>query len=312
MAAARTDPAAAGNPLLDAIAAAIAAATGQPFVPAGRVSAGSGSIHSTFILDGRDSRRFFIKYNHIAERDNFAAEMEGLRELQQAAAIRVPRPICAGEARGLGKTQGQAFLVLEYLAIGACGSATASRLGESLAALHRVTAPRFGWRQDNFIGATPQINRQTDDWCEFWRERRLRFQMQLAARCGASPTLLSACERLLLSIPCFFSDYSPQPSLLHGDLWGGNQGCAGDEPVLFDPAVYYGDREADLAMSELFGGFPPAFYAAYRAAWPLDPGYRVRKELYNLYHLLNHYNLFGGSYAAQAENAARRLLAELG
>ena len=110
----------------------------------------------------------------------------------------------------------------------------------------------------------------------------------------------------------FFPGYSPRPSLLHGDLWGGNFAYADGEPVLFDPAVYFGDREADLAMTELFGGFPAAFYAAYREAWPLDPGYGVRKTLYNLYHVLNHYNLFGGSYADQAEAMATRLLAERG
>jgi fructosamine-3-kinase len=139
----------------------------------------------------------------------------------------------------------------------------------------------------------------------------LRPQLELAARNGAPRRLLADGERLLADLAGFFLHYSPLPSLLHGDLWSGNVGMWAGEPVIFDPAVYFGDRETDLAMTELFGGFPAAFYAAYNATWRLDAGYAVRKDLYQLYHLLNHFNLFGDSYARQSQAAMDRLLAEL-
>ncbi len=140
----------------------------------------------------------------------------------------------------------------------------------------------------------------------------MRPQLDLARDNAAPSRLLRQGERLLARLEGFFPGYRPPPALLHGDLWGGNHGYVDGEPVLFDPAIYYGDREADLAMTELFGGYPPAFQDAYREAWPLDPGYRARKPLYNLYHVLNHFNLFGGGYAAQAEAMIGRLLAESG
>jgi len=161
-----------------------------------------------------------------------------------------------------------------------------------LAAAHRKAGPRFGWPRDNYIGATPQENAPCAGWAEFWRHRRLEPQLALANRNGyrveAPPVW-----RLL-------EGHEPVASLLHGDLWSGNAGFLADgAPVVFDPAVYYGDREADLAMTELFGGFAEEFYAAYSEAWPLDEGYKLRKQLYNLYHLLNHLNLFGGGYLGQ-------------
>jgi protein-ribulosamine 3-kinase len=157
-----------------------------------------------------------------------------------------------------------------------------------LASLHRQTGPRFGWHRDNYIGLAPQINGWRDDWAEFFIECRLRPQFERAGLKG------EFFEKLL-------RNHRPQPSLLHGDLWSGNAGFIAEGPVVFDPAVYYGDREADLAMTELFGGFPDEFYAAYDAAWPRERGYESRKHLYNLYHLLNHLNLFGSGYLAQVE-----------
>jgi fructosamine-3-kinase len=179
--------------------------------------------------------------------------------------------------------------------------------------MHRVTGRSFGWRRDNTIGSTPQPNTPGNDWIAFWREQRLGFQLRLAERNGLSSALQAKGERLLERLEAFFRGYAPAPSLLHGDLWGGNHGyTVSGEPVVFDPAVYYGDREADLAMTELFGGFGAGFYAAYKEVWPLDSGYAVRKQLYNLYHVLNHANLFGGGYASQAEAMMERLLAEAG
>ena len=199
--------------------------------------------------------------------------------------------------------------MLERLSLG--GSGDGGRLGRELAAMHRHRRARFGWHRDNTIGSTPQVNREEHDWVHFYREHRLRFQLDRAADNGMAHLRRNG-DRLLESLEGFFPGGGPAPSLLHGDLWGGNHAALADgTPVLFDPAVYYGDREADLAMTELFGGFPARFYAAYNEAWPLDEGYATRKSLYNLYHLLNHANLFGGGYVAQADSTMGRLLSEV-
>lgn len=286
------------------LADSIGVATGQPFEISERRPVGGGDINQAERLTGRDGRRFFVKLNRAERRDMFAAEAEGLAELANSGALRVPRPVCTGLERG------RAFLVLEFLDLDGCGDP--AELGRGLAALHQTRAPAHGWHRDNTIGATLQPNAWQADWLAFLREQRLGYQFQLAEAKGAPRRLLQQGERLLTSLPLFFQGYSPKPSLLHGDLWGGNYGYSDGQPVLFDPAVYFGDREADLAMTELFGGFPPGFYAAYREAWPLDPGYATRKTLYNLYHVLNHFNLFGGGYAGQAERMVARLLSEIG
>jgi fructosamine-3-kinase len=234
------------------------------------------------------------------------AEAAGLRELAGAAALRVPNVLAVGVAGS------QAFLALQWIDFRAASSRTEARLGEQLARQHRVTAPGFGWNRDNTIGASPQHNAWIDDWARFFAERRVGFQLDLAVQQGQSGRLIdrgrSLCERL----DVLLRGHHPVPSLLHGDLWGGN--WAADEagrPVVFDPAVYFGDREADLAMTRLFGGFGRAFYDAYESAWPLEAGSMLRFDLYNLYHVLNHLNLFGGGYRGQAEALIDRLLAEV-
>lgn len=287
------------------IAARIAEASGEAFVLAGQHSVGGGCINNAEVLEG-SGRRYFVKLNDSARLDMFEAESAGLDAIVQSGAIRAPRPLCSGKAGG------RAYLVLEYLDLGGhTGGASDAALGRALAALHRTTQARFGWWRDNTIGATPQINTPADDWIGFFREQRLHCQLQLATANGGGARLQRAGEKLLDVLPAFFPGYRPAPSLLHGDLWGGNHGVLADgTPVVFDPAVYFGDREADLAMTELFGGFGSGFHAAYREAWPLDPGYRVRKNLYNLYHILNHFNLFGGGYGGQAERMIGDLLGE--
>lgn len=284
------------------LAGAIGAATGQAFEIAGRRTLGGGDINQAELWLGRDGRRYFVKLNRADRLPMFEAEADGLRELARSGAIRVPVPVCSGSERE------HAGLVLEYLEMDRHGDA--ADLGRRLASLHRTTAERYGWWRDNTIGATTQTNAWLDDWPTFVRERRLGYQLRLAARKGAPKRLIASGERLLDHLDAFFAGYRPAASLLHGDLWGGNYGYAQGAPVLFDPAVYYGDREADLAMTELFGGFPAAFYAAYQEIWPLDPGYATRKHLYNLYHVINHFNLFGGGYASQAEQMIERLVAE--
>lgn len=286
------------------IAGHIGQAGGSPFRLARHEAAGGGCINEAHVLYGVGGERFFLKLNEAGKATMFTAEAEGLQEILASHSLRVPRPVCSGTAGG------QAYLVLEYLDLSSRGSAVV--LAHRLAAMHRATQTQFGWRIDNTIGDTPQPNALSPDWIEFWRDRRLHHQLRLAAKNGAGHRLIDQGERLMMDLAAFFTDYRPRPSLLHGDLWGGNYGFAGGEPVVFDPAVYYGDREADLAMTELFGGFGPDFYAAYREVWPLDPGYAVRKTLYNLYHVLNHFNMFGGGYAGQAEAMIERLLAEIG
>lgn len=223
----------------------------------------------------------------------YAAEAEGLRALR-AAGVRAPEPFDHG-IRG-----GKAFIEMERLELG--GRADWPAMGRMLAALHRNTSNRFGWKSDNWIGLSQQKNGLSDDWVAFYRDCRLIPQLERAGLLGES-------EFLLKNLNSFFVNYQPLPSLLHGDLWSGNAGFTVAGPVIFDPAVYYGDREADLAMTELFGGFPREFYASYNEAFPLPKEYAVRKNLYNLYHLLNHLNLFGGGYLAQVK-ATLRLLAD--
>ena len=274
-----------------------------PFHIKQKSSIGGGCINNAFkISDGQQS--FFVKTNRADLVDMFEAEQAGLNEIVNSQSIHAPQPIATGSE---GQT---AFLILEYLDMQ--GSIIDDALfGQQLALMHQYTNAQFGWFRDNTIGSTPQPNQQTHDWLSFWRDQRLAFQLTLAAQRSARSSLQTQGEKLLEQLPLFFSDYQPQASLLHGDLWSGNYSSLNDgTPVIFDPAVYFGDREADIAMTELFGGFSPRFYAAYREALPLDPGYQTRKTLYNLYHILNHFNLFGGGYLSQAEAMIQQLLHE--
>lgn len=237
----------------------------------------------------------------------FEAEAAGLQTIGETGSVRVPRPLC------WGSDEGSAWLVLEHLRLTRGGAGSDRRLGRALAAMHGHCQERFGFDRDNTIGSTPQVNGFCDDWIDFWRERRLCFQLRLAARNGYQDRLQDLGARLVDALPVFFSGYQPVPSLLHGDLWSGNAAALGDgEPIIYDPAVYYGDRETDVAMTQLFGGFGAGFYEAYRGSWDLDPGYPVRRTLYNLYHILNHLNLFGSGYLHQAERMHEHLLVEAG
>ncbi len=283
----------------------ISTVSGRAFAPVSPRLVEGGCINSAAILSDRD-RRYFVKLNDAHRLDMFDAEFAGLAELAASNSIRVPDPLCTGIAGG------QAFLVMEHIHMGGQRPDGSALAGRMLATLHRSTRETFGWHRDNTIGSTPQPNESDGDWVRFWRDRRLGFQLALAHRNGYRGRLQGRGERLLEEFPVLI-DHAPRPSLLHGDLWGGNIGFDDTgNPVIYDPAVYFGDREADLAMTELFGGFAGDFYAAYREAWPLDPGYETRKTLYNLYHVLNHLNLFGGSYLGKAQGMIERLLAQVG
>jgi len=281
----------------------IRAASSVPFTIESRSEIGGGCINECYVVQGQ-GRAYFVKLNAPAKADMFSAEAAGLDEIARSHTVRVPHPVCHGA------NAGASWLVLEHLELRPGDDRSQRALGRNLARMHRTTGSRYGWHRDNTIGATPQINTGYEDWIAFWHERRLGFQLRLAASRGQGGRLITSGERLLAALPAFFRGYTPPPSLLHGDLWSGNAGRTADgEPVIYDPAVYYGDREADLAMTELFGGFPGSFHEAYAAEYPLDPGYPTRKHLYNLYHVLNHLNLFGGGYGAQALRMIEQLLA---
>jgi fructosamine-3-kinase len=313
----------------DKIAAHISETTGETFSIDNRHSVSGGCINQGYSISS-SSRAFFAKINQASQIAMFEAEALGLQQMRATQTIRVPEPICWG-------TEGNsAYIVLEWLDLGGRGGERAwEEMGRKLAAMHKYTPPNppllrggeernstllrggeernstllrgvFGWDINNTIGSTVQINTWTVNWAEFWAESRIGYQLKLArGRGGHFPQG----ERLLEVIPELLASHEPQPSLVHGDLWGGNAGVtSAGEPVLFDPAAYFGDREVDIAMTELFGGFPAEFYRGYNQVLPLDLGYEKRKTLYNLYHILNHFNLFGGSYASQANQMINRIL----
>lgn len=269
---------------------------------------GGGCINQGAAL--RTSRgSFFLKWNRDAGHRFFQVEAEGLEALAASGSVRVPA-IVARSRPG----DGVAWLLLEWVEEGRPGRDSWFRLGRELAALHRgaVAGGRFGWRGDNLIGSLPQPNGWADDWAGFWAERRIRpLARELKARGAFTAPQLAAIEEVAETAGSLLGPAAETdgPSLLHGDLWSGNVLFdRGGAPVLIDPAVYVGHREVDVAMTELFGGFPLAFRTGYNDAWPLLPGYRRRRPAYQLYPLLVHARLFGGGYAASAVAAARAAL----
>ncbi|NMG06639.1 fructosamine kinase family protein [Brasilonema sp. UFV-L1] len=283
------------------IDANITQVTGEKFQSSQRRSVGGGCINQGYsVCDAQ--RTYFVKFNQASQIAMFEAEALGLQQMYQTATIRVPKPICWGTAAD------SSYLVLEWLEMGSSNTKSWEDMGRKLAAMHKATSNQgFGSNINNTIGSTPQVNTWTADWAEFYAKHRLGYQFQLGRRRrGDFPQE----KKLLEAIPELFATHKPQPSLVHGDLWGGNAGCTvSGEPVIFDPATYYGDREVDIAMTELFGGFSPAFYRGYNEVWRLDEGYEQRKTLYNLYHILNHFNLFGGGYLSQANRMISQILA---
>jgi fructosamine-3-kinase len=251
----------------------------------------------------------FLKHHGSAPARFFTAEAEGLAALAAAAGdeVRVPAVLAVSD----DAAPGPAWIALEWLEPSPRAADFAERLGRGLAAIHRARSGRWGWDAPNFIGSLPQENPAAPAWAGFWRDHRLTPQLDLARFKGRVPAAPAEWERLFDRLPGLLAPAEEDgPSLLHGDLWGGNVLSAAGAPALVDPAVYRGHREADLAMSELFGGFDPRFYAAYEEAWPLLPGYRdVRRGVYQLYYLLVHVNLFGGGYVSQTAETLRRILA---
>lgn len=253
---------------------------------------GGGCIHRAFRIGS-----FFVKINRPECATMFEAEADGLRAIAATRTIRVPEPIA------ISSDDQSAFLVLEWLDLHGAGDE--ADLGEQLAAMHGHFDRQHGWKRDNFIGSTPQSNEPADDWAVFFRDHRLAPMFRALAVCGMR---IAGAEALLDRVPGLLAGIHARASLLHGDLWGGNTGfMSGGTPVIYDPAVYRGHYEADLAMTRLFGGFGSRFYDAHRAVFPAEPGHEQRTTLYNLYHILNHALLFGGGYTSQAQAMVRSL-----
>ena len=288
----------------DSIAQHIEQVTQQAFSIKLRSGRSGGSINDACVLTADSGLQYFVKMNQPGRRAMFEAEAKGLREMASSQTIKVPEPVCFGDD-GM-----RSYIVMEYLEL--TSQANQVILGEQLAAMHSVSAAQFGWVIDNTIGTTLQLNTWNDDWIEFWREQRLGFQLQLAAKNGYGGELQSLGEKLLVEMPSLFDGQKIMPSMLHGDLWGGNAaGLKDGTPVIYDPAFYYGDREADLAMTYVFGGFTPAFYDSYQNVFPLDDGFAIRKTFYNIYHIINHLNMFGGGYHGQSIDMLQQVLAEI-
>lgn len=244
---------------------------------------------------------FFLKTNKPQLEIIFQQEQLALDIIKASNTLLCPKPI------NFGKTDNFSWLLMEFIELTSQGDDYLR--GQQLAQMHQVTSDKFGWQADNFIGRTPQYNSYSDNWLDFYANQRLKPQLNFAQQNAASTLLLDSGYQLIEELDKFFINYTPLPSLLHGDLWGGNSAfTTSGHPIIYDPASYYGDRETDLAMTEMFGGFSSNFYQGYNSVYPLDQGYKTRKDLYNLYHLLNHFNLFGGHYEQSSIRVIQQLL----
>lgn len=282
------------------IARHITQTTEKPFEIEKSHPVSGGCINQGYAVSG-NGLIYFVKINQANQEAMFAAEALGLKQIHATKTIRVPEPICWGIA------DKSSYLVLEWLEFGGGDSQSWEKMGRNLAHLHQVSlSDRFGWHCNNTIGSTPQINTISNNWADFFAHQRIGYQLRLAKERGGN---FPDEDQVIPAISEILSQHQPHPSLVHGDLWSGNAAITVDgEPVILDPATYWGDREVDLAMTELFGGFPAAFYRGYNDVFPLDAGYQKRKTLYNLYHILNHFNLFGGGYASQANRMLQEIL----
>ena len=282
------------------ISQAIAKATQKSFKVEDTRSVSGGCINQGYQIKG-DNQQYFVKLNQVSKVEMFQAEALGLKQMIATKTLVVPKPICWGVA------DNSSYIVLEWLDLGRGNSSCWQAMGKQLALMHKGgTNPQFGWNLNNTIGSTPQINDWKDNWADFFAEQRIGYQLNLAKRQDSG---FSNVEQIVRAIRVQLADRQPTASLVHGDLWSGNADVTADgQPTIFDPASYYGDREVDIAMTELFGGFPASFYQGYNQQWQLEPNYKSRKNIYNLYHILNHFNLFGGGYGHQAQRMIQEIL----
>ena len=269
-------------------------------------SVSGGCIADSRKLELDSGKVYFLKQIRGSSSGAFDAEERGLKELRKSGTVNVPEVVC----------KGLDFLLLQWIEAGySRSSSSMEMLGRQFAELHRYRGKKFGFTEDNLLGDSPQSNKPSKEgglsWAVFYAENRLEFQTSLAVKKGyATPEMRNLMENLIKKVPDLISGTEEEPSLLHGDLWSGNYLI--DErgiPWMIDPAVYYGHREVDLAMTSLFGGFSNSFYSAYKSAYPIASGYVEREPLYQLYHLLNHLNLFGTGYYGQVISILRRYAA---
>ena len=264
-----------------------------------------GSINQTQVLVLSNGVQVFMKQNSNPPTDFFLAEAKGLRLLNQAKkGPRIPKPIA------IQSGPRPTFLLMEYIKSFSEDKNFAERFAQSLSELHRVSQESFGLDHNNFIGSTPQQNQMEKDGLVFFRDHRIDFQRKLARENGLLPISTDKkIDSLCDNLASFLNVTGESPALVHGDLWSGNYfSDSKGKPCMFDPAAYYGLRETDLAMTELFGRLPQRFYDAYQESFPMNPGYQERKDLYNLYHLLNHLNLFGSSYLSSVQQVINRYI----
>jgi len=249
---------------------------------------------NAFQIYETDYGDFFVKLNRASGLNMLEAEAKGLQLIAKTKTLRVPRPVKTGVFNN------QAYLIMEHLQLTSHTRSSQEALGRQLAQMHFCTGPKkFGLDHDNTIGLTPQINTWTDSWIDFYRTYRLGYQLEQIDKKYDDVELLKVSESYLDRLPSFLEELEILPSLLHGDLWGGNAASLAEgTPVVYDPACYYGHHEADLSMTNMFGGFSPHFYGAYHELIPKASGFEQRNALYQLYHYLNHYLLFGSSYSA--------------
>lgn len=288
---------------MNALATRIATALGVGCT--GTVELTPGRTRRALRIDTGDAP-LFVKLLPADRAEVFAAEMEGLALLRDTGCFRVPA------ARGSGTAGDVAWLALEWLDLKPVSTDEDGRaFGKALAALHEVHGELYGLPRDNWLGDSRQENGTSTTWPLFYAQKRLQPQLERLIAEGMRGELIRNLQGIVERVPALFLEYRPAASLLHGDLWHGNAGMVDGQPAVFDPAVHYGDREADYAMTELFGGFPISMYAAYQKSAPLDAGAASRRGLYRLYHLLNHTLLFGSAYLRETERTAARLLSEL-
>lgn len=278
----------------------ISEATGSVFVCQRRTAAHGGDTHECFVIRD-DTRRFFVKVRKDDGTRPLRREMEGLHALQSTNTVTTPHVICHGITED--KPDGFEYLVLSHIRF-IDNASDWHAMGAQLAKLHQVAQGQFGWSDNNFIGASVQYNTWHTDWAAFFAEYRIGSMLERLAESGYT---LAHTDSFVNKVQQLLRSHQPAPSLLHGDLWSGNVGFCCKGPVILDPAVYVGDRETDIAMTRLFGGFDASFYDGYNAVYPLDVSYPQRENLYQLYHVLNHALLFNEPYLSQAKSAIMRL-----
>lgn len=295
------------NKLESAVTDYIADHLGEDYNDARLRRSGAGCINETWEVYGKGVSSLFVKIGRKGFRAMYQREFEALKVLQDAVLFHVPDPLLVGELE-VELEGGCSILVMEFIPLTPVRRGSETALGEALAEMHGIRSDHFGLAEDNFIGRSLQPNGWSDDWWAFFCNNRLQHQLSLAVSNGMSQEMESRIANIIERVPTVFASHQPRPALLHGDLWSGNVGADKQgRPVIYDPAMYYGDPETDIAMSQMFGALGQAVYEAYYGNISSADGVELRRPLYDLYHWLNHFNLFGSTYQAQVERVVVQL-----